>query len=136
MAKSSTDPKLVLSALFENIEDSSDSQNTSDQDALPETALKKTWEDEVHRLLKHRYRNDTLARTWLACSTQALIFLWMVAVVVILMCNSHCFKLSDTVLVVILGTTTTTVLGLALIVLNGFFRYMKQDVDLKDRQTK
>lgn len=106
-------------------------KDRGDKDSIPESKLKDDWDTEKHRLLKKRYSNDTLARLILACSTQTIIVGWLVCVMIILIGNAH-RSLSDSVLITLLTTTTTTVIGLALIVLRGFFQYMKQDVELND----
>jgi len=129
---SDIDANLNLDDLLQTIERSNHRKNLSDKDALPEQTLKKTWEEEVHQLLKDRYKYDTIVRITLACTTQLLIFGWIICVIIILMKNL-CFGLSDNVLIVMLATTTTTVIGLALIVLKGFFQFMKQDVELRDK---
>ena len=130
---SDIDANLNLDELFKTIERTNHRKNSSDKDALPEQTLKKTWEEEVHQLLKSRYRFDTIVRIILACSTQLLIFGRITCVIIILMNNRACYSLHDSVLIAILGTTTATVIGLALIVLKGFFQFMKQDVDLRDK---
>jgi hypothetical protein len=124
-----------LDRLVQTIEQQQLSEETTkvlDPDGSPKQVLEKAWKDRVHNLWERRYDSDTKIRRWLAKSTQILIYLWMVAVVVILMCNERCFKLPSDVLIAILGTTTATVLGLAYIVLKGFFSIMKQDVPLDD----
>ena len=108
----------------------------SDFDGAQESSLKKTWDDQKHDLLSARYSGDTFVRKCLAHSTQGIIAAWLACIIIILMCNKSCFHLSDTVLITLLGTTTATVLGLALIVLNGFFKHMNQNVDLHDRHNQ
>lgn len=82
-------------------------------------------------LLKERYKNDTETRDQLAKKTTWLIIGWLVFVGVMLVSSAiGWFRLSDTVLVTLLATTTVNVLGLAHTVLKGYFQYMSQDIEL------
>ena len=73
-------------------------------------------------LRNKRYSSDTSDRQWLAAWTATTVSVWLIAVIGILICNSSRFHLSDTVLTVLLGTTTLNVLGLSFIVLRGHFQ--------------
>src|SRR5262245_59677795 len=73
-------------------------------------------------LRNKRYSSDTSDRQWLAVWTAITVTLWLMSVLGILMCNNTKFNLSDTVLTVLLGTTTLNVLGLSFIVLRGHFQ--------------
>ena len=106
-------------------------EDCDDKDGRTTSELKDTWNEKKHKLLETRYSKDTIVRFILACSTQAIIAGWLICVLIILIGNAH-RSLSDSVLITLLATTTTTVIGLALIVLRGFFQYMKQDVELND----
>ena len=65
------------------------------------------WLDKTSK--RRRYQNDTRNRNILAFMTMSIII-------------NHVWNLmSDVVLVALLGTTTATVLGLAAIVLRGYF---------------
>jgi hypothetical protein len=77
--------------------------------------------DQMKVLFADRYKSNTGDRKWLAQWTAVVVTLWLVAVGIILIKNSSCFHLSDTVLVTLLGTTTLNVLGLSFIVLRGHF---------------
>ena len=79
---------------------------------------------------RRRYNQDTKDRSTLAHRTFWLIVGWLSAVVIILMYNTDSFFLSDKVLLMLLGTTTINVLGLAVIVLKGYFEHMNQNVDI------
>lgn len=129
----SSSPIIDLDVITDYISSIPTRDTPADVDMATESAMRQTWEEKRHDLLSHRYKGDTFTRKCLAFSTQAIIFGWLLCIIIILMSNESCFGLSDTVLITLLGTTTATVLGLALIVLNGFFRYMKQDVDLHDK---
>lgn len=129
-----------LDSLFEAIKQQSETTTLKYPDPdlrggeeYQERVWKKQWYDRVHDRWDDRYKLDTMLRKWLAISTQILIFLWMAAVVVILMYNKCYFNLPSSVIIAILGTTTATVLGLAYIVLKGFFSVMNQDIPLNDK---
>ena len=122
-----------LDALRSIIERPLKKEDCDDKDNRTTSQQKDDWDATRHKLLKARYSNDTVVRIILACSTQFIIMGWLICVLVILMGKAHC-SLSDSVLITLLGTTTTTIIGLALIVLRGFFQYMKQDVELNDTE--
>jgi hypothetical protein len=132
----SGDPIIILNDITDRISNIAVSDTHEDADSAPERTLESTWEVRVRALLSDRYSGDTRARKHLAYSTQWFIGVWLFFIIVILTCNEALFYLSDAVLITLLGTTTATVLGLALIVLNGFFRHMNQNVDLRDRQNQ
>ena len=50
-----------------------------------------------------------------------LIPFWLINVLIILFCNDSCFHLSNSVLNTLLATTTLNIIGLAGIVLRGYF---------------
>lgn len=78
-----------------------------------------------------RYKHDTKNRDWLTKATVRIIICWLTATIaIVLLSGFRCITLSDTVLCMLLGTTTINVLGLAAIVLKGFFKEMNQNVDL------
>lgn len=78
---------------------------------------------QLERLRTERYRADTLSRKWLAEWAAVVVTLWLVATIIIICCNSSKnLQLTDTVLSVLLGTTTLNVLGLMFIVLKGYFK--------------
>ena len=87
--------------------------------------------DEQSRVAKiRRFRMDTADRSKLAHKTYWLIVAWLSAVIVLLLGNSRLVHLSDSVIITLLATTTLNVLGLAVVVLNGYFRYMNQNIDI------
>lgn len=69
----------------------------------------------------HRYTSNTKDRKWLAIWSAIVVSFWLAFVLVILINNDSCIHLSDSVLDVLLGTTTLNVLGLTFIVLKGHF---------------
>lgn len=83
-------------------------------------------ENDIFNLKKNRYRTDTRSRHVLGWVNVAIIVCWLVAVLVIMFLER---PLSDTVLCVLLGTTTANVIGLAAIVYRGYFVNMSQDID-------
>lgn len=85
-------------------------------------------EESFEDLRNKRYSSDTSDRQWLAVWTAVTVSIWLLSVLGILACNTYKFHLSDTVLTVLLGTTTLNVLGLSFIVLRGHFQSSK-DLD-------
>lgn len=88
-----------------------------------------------------RIRQNTLSRTKLTTWTSLAVSFWLISVVVLLFCNKGRFtfnllnykidiipNVSDSVLEVLLVTTTLNVLGLSFIVLKGLFNvsYLEQ----------
>lgn len=83
--------------------------------------------DEQAKALKNkRYESDTADRKWLAEWATTLVSIWLFFVLIILMGNNYSLHLSDSVLNVLLGTTTINVLGLMAIVLRGHFNAAKE----------
>lgn len=78
------------------------------------------------RLESIRYGSDTKDRKWLAKWTAWTVSIWLIVVILILFLNTFLsLKLSDSVLIALLGTTTLNVLGLSFIVLRGHFQSSK-----------
>lgn len=77
---------------------------------------------ELKRLEAKRYSSDTSYRRWLAKWTAIVVSVWLTVVLLILLVNKKHIHLSDSVLMVLLGTTTLNVLGLSYIVLRGHFQ--------------
>lgn len=111
-----------LSNLEANVEETEsldfDSRSMADQ-ALMSKVLK-----------NRRFSLDTEDRSVLARKTFWLIVAWLSCVVILLAFNSLWFRLSDSVLLMLLGTTTINIIGLAAIVLNGYFKHMNQNTDI------
>ena len=73
-------------------------------------------------LINERYAQDTKERKLLSHWVTIVVSLWLLFVLAILSLNRLLeLKLSDTVLCMLLGTTTINILGLAYIVLKGLF---------------
>ncbi len=70
-----------------------------------------------------RYQEDTKSRKNLAFWSVIVVSFWLIAVLLILTVNHIFMKLSDNVLIALLGTTTLNVLGLSYIVLKAYFKY-------------
>lgn len=78
------------------------------------------------RLESIRYGSDTRDRKWLAKWTAWTVSVWLIVVISLLFLNNILsLKLSDSVLIALLGTTTLNVLGLSFIVLRGHFQSSK-----------
>lgn len=74
-----------------------------------------------------RYLQDTTHRRSLVTWAATVVSLWLICVIFILTRNTLQYKLSDTIMVALLGTTTINVLGLMIIVLNDLFKGKKED---------
>ena len=74
-----------------------------------------------------RYKKDTRNKNLLALWTAIIISLWMLALLFVIFWNRVWHFMSDTVLIALFGTTTATVLGLAAIVLKGYFHNQEKD---------
>lgn len=74
-----------------------------------------------------RYLQDTLHRRSLVTWAATVVSFWLLCIVFVLTRNTEEYKLSDTVMVALLGTTTINVLGLMIIVLNDLFKGKKDD---------
>lgn len=72
-------------------------------------------------LYNERYQKDTKWRDKLSCWVIVTDSLWLIFVAIVLCVNGSKLPLSDSVLIMLLGTTTANVLGLAYIVLKGQF---------------
>jgi hypothetical protein len=77
--------------------------------------------EQVKKALLSRLNSDTSAREWLARWTAVVVAVWLLLVYFILIGNDKYFKLSDTVLITLVTTTTLNVLGLPIIVLRNLF---------------
>ncbi|KOS07017.1 hypothetical protein AM493_13980 [Flavobacterium akiainvivens] len=74
-----------------------------------------------------RYLQDTTHRRSLVTWAATVVSFWLICVIFILTRNTLQYKLSDTIMVALLGTTTINVLGLMIIVLNDLFKGKKED---------
>lgn len=85
-------------------------------------------------LKKDRYKKDTAHRQRLVITVMIIIIGWLLAVMTLLFFCLFRTGLSDAVLIALLGTTTVNVLGLAAIVLKGFFHHMNQDIEFDEKK--
>lgn len=76
---------------------------------------------EQEKLYNDRYKKDTTWRCRLSWWVIIVDSVWLLSILIILMINNRCLKLSDIVLITLLGTTTINILGLAFIILRGLF---------------
>lgn len=84
----------------------------------------KVWEDyEIisKKLRNDRYEEDTIHRRNLSSWAAIIVSIWLFSVILILIRNTSEYKLSDAVMIALLGTTTLNVLGMMMIVLKGLF---------------
>lgn len=73
---------------------------------------------------QERFMQDTKHRSDLIMFTKFIVKLWIVSVITILLfsgCEVINFRLDNSVLCTLLGTTTMNVIGLAYIILKGLF---------------
>lgn len=78
-------------------------------------------EDVFFGAKEDRFKKDTTLRIHLAKYFSIVIALWLLAVVLILVGNNFRYRLSDTVLVTLLTTTTIQILGMMIIILWDLF---------------
>jgi|GEM_PF-976957 len=78
-------------------------------------------EEQKRKLENQRYKDDSEYRIRLAIWTRWTVSAWLGTVLLILCLNGYLFFLSDAVLIALVCTTTLNVLGLAYIVLKGYF---------------
>lgn len=70
-----------------------------------------------------RYNSDTRWRCRFSWWVIGVDSGWLLAILIILFLNNSVLHLADSVLIVLLGTTTVNVIGLAFIVLKGLFGF-------------
>ena len=97
--------------------------STSDIDRATKQVL--SLEEKLKEAKLNRYNQDTQHRNNLSIWAGTVVSVWLVSVLLILVGNNLNFKLSDSVLITLLGTTTLNVLGLMVIVLNDLFNKNK-----------
>jgi hypothetical protein len=96
-----------------------DAENSDGKEDIDSETLSE--QKELWKAKTERYKSDTLDRKWLAEWATTVVSIWLFLVILIVMANESKFHLSDTVLSVLLGTTTFNILGLTYIVLKGHF---------------
>lgn len=100
-----------------------------DAAAMNQTTLtaEELYLEEMRRLQLQDYRQDVEARKGYANKLFILIAVWLAAILAILIAvgfgqvGGLTFKLSDPVLLALIGSTTATVIGLFLVVVNYLF---------------
>lgn len=118
--------KKLIQSLARDVDDAGDSRKFPPV-ADPDSKSREQQEDLLEAARRNRYESDTDDRKWLAQWSATVVSMWLLATLMILCCNSERFHLSDTVLNVLLGTTTLNVLGLSFIVLKGLFPSSSRD---------
>lgn len=109
------DEKSLLSAIKNSVQFLQDDEDVDTFNITNQSALRDKLKDK-------RYESDTNAREWLASWSATVVTIWLFFVLLTVVCNHDHFHLSDSVLNVLLGTTTLNVLGLSFIVLRGHFQ--------------
>lgn len=94
----------------------------NDEDFEKARQQETTLEEKQKEAELNRYNQDTLHRSSLIVWAATVVSFWLLAVIFILTGNTQKYKLSDTIVVTLLGTTTVNVLGLMIIVLNDLFK--------------
>ncbi len=77
--------------------------------------------EHFEQLTNNRFRQDTQVRLKLTHWAMNVVSVYLLLVFILLVFNHNFLFLSDTVLSVLLGTTTANILGLMFIVLHGYF---------------
>lgn len=106
---------------FPDIEAESYSPGISVQQAEREFEAWDDYERISKRLRNERYQEDTKHRRNLSTWAAVIVSIWLISVLFILSFNTDKLRLSDTVIVALLSTTTLNVLGMMVIVLRGLF---------------
>ncbi len=95
-----------------------------DSDDLSQQIQK--YEIEQRHNENHRYAQDTRNKSWLGKWAAWTVSIWLSFVCVAVLFNEILlFCIDTTVLITLLGTTTLNILGLAFIVLKGYFHNSK-----------
>lgn len=103
--------------------DSVSEQNEQNSFEKDEDLKKKT----LTNLFNKRYKQNTKLRNKLACWAQDLVSVYLVLVFFLICLNDYLIKLSDAVLITLLGTTTVNVLGLMYIAMKDLFNGKSED---------
>ncbi|WP_268847254.1 hypothetical protein [Flavobacterium aestivum] len=95
-------------------------ERKSDQRKLTEIDILKAQVNKLE-LRNKRYKDNTELRRGLAILFTITINAWLFAVFLILLTNTKTLKLSDSVLITLLTTTTIQVLGMMYVILKNLF---------------
>lgn len=107
-------------------------ERKSDQRKLTEIDILKAQVNKLE-LKNKRYKDNTELRGGLAILFTITINAWLFAVFLILLTNTNTLKLSDSVLITLLTTTTIQVLGMMYVILKNLFPSVKEN--LKNNNT-
>ncbi|MFP9098905.1 hypothetical protein ACLI09_07615 [Flavobacterium sp. RHBU_24] len=99
----------------------------TDEDLEKGQSQEQTLEQRKGEAELERYNQDTTHRKGLVTWAATVVSLWLLCVLITLSLNTYILKLSDTIMVALLSTTTVNVLGLMIIVLNDLFRGKKEE---------
>ncbi|WCM42460.1 hypothetical protein MG290_01960 [Flavobacterium sp. CBA20B-1] len=99
-------------------------EDKEEKDFAKEIDIKK---QSIDFLYSKRYNQNTKLRNKLACWAQDLVSTYLVLVFFLICLNHHLIKLSDEVLITLLGTTTINVLGLMYIAMKDLFNGRSED---------
>ncbi|MCD6010459.1 MAG: hypothetical protein K0Q79_321 [Flavipsychrobacter sp.] len=111
--------KLLEEVNFPGNRGTSDGETSDGKEDIDSETLQE--QIDLKKAQTERYKSNTKDRVWLAEWAASVVSIWLALVFIILISNSSKLHLSDTVLNVLLGTTTLNVLGLIFIVLRGHF---------------
>lgn len=106
-----------MTQLRDNIDVSDAAAMADDIDAVDLEYQQYKWDV----LKQDRFKSDSKDRVWLAEWSTAVVSIWLFLVFMVLISNSNTLHLTESVMNMLLGTTTLNVLGLMYIVLRGHF---------------
>jgi cation transport ATPase len=101
-------------------------ERKSDQRKLTEIDILKAQVNKLE-LKNKRYKDNTELRRGLVILFTITINAWLFAVFLILLTNTNTLKLSDSVLITLLTTTTIQVLGMMYVILKNLFPSVKEN---------
>lgn len=110
-------------------------ENNNDQRNLTQIELLKTQVIKLE-LKNRRYKDNSELRRGLAIMFTLTINGWLFAVFLILLTNSNTLKLSDSVLIALLTTSSANVLGMMYVILKNLFPNGKDKNNPKNNTDK
>ena len=110
-------------------------ENNNDQRNLTQIELLKTQVIKLE-LKNRRYKDNSELRRGLAIMFTLTINGWLFVVFLILLINSQTLKLSDSVLIALLTTSSANVLGMMYVILKNLFPNGKDKNNLKNNADK
>lgn len=111
-----------IKQLEANLAIDSKKSDLKEEDLKKAQKQERSLEEQKQEAELKRYNHDTSHRNGLIIWAATVVSLWLLCVIFIITGNSEKYKLSDTIMVTLLTTTTVNVLGLMIIVLNDLFR--------------